>query len=82
MSLKNCVFLKCLSFCFTLENQCRGVVYTNFTIMRFNSRELAFLAQQPANRFDKEGILFIKEKQEGLFRKGEGENFKNISTKL
>lgn len=40
--------------------------------MRFNSRELAYLAQEPRDRFDKEGLLQIKEKQEGLFRKGEG----------
>ena len=40
--------------------------------MRFNHRELTILAQQKAGRFDKEGILQIKEKQDGLFRKGEG----------
>ena len=40
--------------------------------MRFNGRELASIAQQPDTKFDKEGILLIKEKQEGLFRKGEG----------
>ena len=39
--------------------------------MRFNSRELAALAQQDKNKFDKEGVLLIKERQEGLFRKGE-----------
>ena len=37
----------------------------------FNSRELSFLAQQPSENFSKEGVLMIKEKQEGLFRKGE-----------
>ena len=41
--------------------------------MRFNSKELVWLAQQPAERFDKYGFLQLKEKQEGLFRKGEGE---------
>ena len=41
--------------------------------MRFNSRELAFLAQSsPEASFDKQGLLQMKEKQEGLFRKGEG----------
>ena len=40
--------------------------------MRFNSRELAALAQQDNHKFDKEGVLLIKEKQEGIFRKGEG----------
>ena len=40
--------------------------------MRFNSRELAVLAQQESHKFDKDGVLLIKEKQEGIFRKGEG----------
>ena len=40
--------------------------------MRFNSRELAFLAQTSSDgAFDKQGVLQIKEKQEGLFRKKE-----------
>jgi inositol polyphosphate-4-phosphatase len=41
-------------------------------IMRFNSKELSTIACQPRERFDKEGVLLVKEKQEGLFRKGEG----------
>jgi hypothetical protein len=40
--------------------------------MRFNSKELSTIACQPRERFDKEGVLLVKEKQEGLFRKGEG----------
>ena len=40
--------------------------------MRFNAKELSLIACQPRERFDKEGVLFVKEKQEGLFRKGEG----------
>jgi len=40
--------------------------------MRFNSRELSCLARQTSDRFDKEGILFAKERQEGIFRKSEG----------
>lgn len=40
--------------------------------MRFNKQELTTLATQPSNKFDKEGILIITEKQEGLFRKTEG----------
>jgi hypothetical protein len=39
--------------------------------MRFNSRELALLAQQVAN-VDKEGVLYMKEKQDSIFRKSEG----------
>lgn len=41
--------------------------------MRFNKQELATLAAQPSNKFDKEGALLITERQEGFFRK-EGTN--------
>jgi len=40
--------------------------------MRFNGKELTCLAYQSSDQFDKEGVLFVKERQEGLFRKGEG----------
>lgn len=40
--------------------------------MRFNAKELATLALQPAHKFDKEGVLRFTEKQESLFRKTEG----------
>ncbi len=40
--------------------------------MRFNKQELATLATQPSNKFDKEGVLFITERQEGFFRRSEG----------
>lgn len=40
--------------------------------MRFNKQELATLATQPSNKFDKEGVLFITERQEGFFRRAEG----------
>ena len=40
--------------------------------MRFNKNELSRLAAQPSHKFEKEGVLFIKEKQEGFFlRKSE-----------
>ncbi|XP_053698380.1 inositol polyphosphate-4-phosphatase type I A isoform X2 [Sabethes cyaneus] len=39
--------------------------------MRFNKQELITLATQPSNKFDKEGPLFVTEKQEGFFRKTE-----------
>ncbi|XP_037028199.1 inositol polyphosphate-4-phosphatase type I A isoform X2 [Bradysia coprophila] len=39
--------------------------------MRFNKQELATLATQPSNKFDKEGVLFVTEKQEGFFRRSE-----------
>ena len=50
--------------------------------MRFNGRELANLAQEVKLEFDKEGLLKIKEKQEGLFRKGEGEQSTSVSQDL
>ena len=40
--------------------------------MRFNNHELAILARQESSRFEKEGFLFMKLKQEKLFKKGEG----------
>lgn len=36
--------------------------------MRFNSKELLAVATQPSYKFDKEGILCIKEKHDSLFR--------------
>ncbi|XP_058064443.1 inositol polyphosphate-4-phosphatase type I A [Anopheles bellator] len=41
--------------------------------MRFNKQELVTLASQPSNKFEKEGPLFVTEKQEGFFRKTEVE---------
>ncbi|CAH1108079.1 unnamed protein product [Psylliodes chrysocephalus] len=39
--------------------------------MRFNKQELITLASQPSTKFEKEGVLFLREKQEGFFRKTE-----------
>ena len=39
--------------------------------MRFNAKELSFLSGQSRERFEREGTLFIREKQEGLFRRSE-----------
>uniref|UniRef100_A0A336M172 phosphatidylinositol-3,4-bisphosphate 4-phosphatase n=1 Tax=Culicoides sonorensis TaxID=179676 RepID=A0A336M172_CULSO len=39
--------------------------------MRFNAKELVTLAQQASNKFDKEGILFVTEKQDGFFKQRE-----------
>ena len=44
----------------------------NSSKMRFNKAELASLAEQPSHKFEKEGILFVRERQEGFFRKTEG----------
>lgn len=40
--------------------------------MRFNKQELATLATQPSNKFEKEGILYVTERQDGFFRRSEG----------
>lgn len=45
--------------------------------MRFNKQELITLAALPSNKFEKEGILNIIEKQEGFFTKREG-NFQAL----
>ena len=39
--------------------------------MRFNSRELAQIAQQSAS-VDKEGVLYMKERQDSIFKRTEG----------
>ncbi|KAK9744541.1 PH domain [Popillia japonica] len=39
--------------------------------MRFNKLELETLATQPSSKFEKEGVLYIRERQEGFFRKSE-----------
>ena len=44
----------------------------NSAKMRFNKAELAALAGQPSHKFEKEGVLWIRERQEGFFRKTEG----------
>lgn len=39
--------------------------------MKFNKRELAAIASQPSQNFDKEGVLIFKERQDGFFRRME-----------
>ncbi|XP_031346437.1 inositol polyphosphate-4-phosphatase type I A isoform X2 [Photinus pyralis] len=39
--------------------------------MRFNKQELVTLATQPSSKFEKEGVLHVRERQEGFFRKTE-----------
>lgn len=41
--------------------------------MRFNKQEMLTLATQPSQKFDKEGVLFLRERQDGLFRRSERE---------
>lgn len=50
--------------------------------MRFNKQELATLATQPSNKFEKEGILYVTERQDGFFRRTEGKNDLNFHLKL
>lgn len=42
--------------------------------MKFNKAEIAALARQPSNNFDKEGVLFVRERSEGLFGKTKNES--------
>lgn len=37
--------------------------------MRFNKQELMTLATQPSQKFEKEGTLYVRERQEGFFRR-------------
>ncbi|GIY76492.1 inositol polyphosphate-4-phosphatase type I A [Caerostris extrusa] len=39
--------------------------------MRFNSKEIIAVATQPSYKFDKEGILFVKEKNDSIFRRND-----------
>ena len=48
--------------------------------MRFNKTEVAALALgQPSHKFEKEGVLFVREKQEGFFRRSESKYISNKS---
>lgn len=40
--------------------------------MRFNKQELAALASQTSQSFDREGVMVLREKQDGFFRRSEG----------
>ncbi|CAB3226200.1 unnamed protein product [Arctia plantaginis] len=40
--------------------------------MRYNKQELVALASQTAQNFDREGVLVLKERQDGFFRRSEG----------
>lgn len=59
-----------------LKNVCQFMSFlaaTSFLTMRFNKQELTTLATQPSQKFDKEGVLFLRERQEGFFRRTESE---------
>lgn len=59
-------------FTFVSLNRFVANKQTNGT-MRFNKQELITLATQPSTKFEKEGVLYIRERQEGFFRKSESE---------
>ena len=40
--------------------------------MKFNKAEIALLAAQPSNKFQKEGVLLMREKQEKFYKRNEG----------
>ncbi|KAG6444647.1 hypothetical protein O3G_MSEX003496 [Manduca sexta] len=40
--------------------------------MRYNKQELVALASQTSQNFDREGVLVVREKQDGFFRRSEG----------
>ncbi|KPJ09092.1 Type I inositol-3,4-bisphosphate 4-phosphatase [Papilio machaon] len=40
--------------------------------MRYNKHELAALASQTSQNFEREGVLVLKEKQDGFFRRSDG----------
>jgi inositol polyphosphate-4-phosphatase len=41
--------------------------------MRFNKQEMFSFAKQPSQNFDKEGVLLLKERQDGFFKRTESE---------
>ena len=65
-------------------------IFTNFCLlfffqavkgsgkMRFNKNELSRLAAQPSHKFEREGVLFIKEKQEGFFLRKSESKFNSL----
>ncbi|CAH0577895.1 unnamed protein product [Chrysodeixis includens] len=40
--------------------------------MRYNKQELVSIASQTSQNFDREGVLILKERQDGFFRRSEG----------
>ena len=41
--------------------------------MKINKAEVALLVSQPSSTFEKEGVLFVQQKQDGFFKRNEGE---------
>lgn len=76
----SCLFLsfQICFFCFfgliILNGVCVSCDEIKSNEMRFNKQELATLATQPSNKFEKEGILYVTERQDGFFRRSEGKH--------
>ena len=67
--IENILAEQLLSICLILQT-----VGRSSGKMRFNKSEVAALALgQPSHKFEKEGVLFVKERQEGFFRRAESE---------
>ena len=49
--------------------------------MKFNRTEMGLLACQPGHRFEKEGVMFIRERQDGFFRRNESK-FKCLASNI
>lgn len=41
--------------------------------MRYNKQELFALASKTSQNFDREGVMVLKERQDGFFRRSEGQ---------
>lgn len=46
--------------------------------MRFNKQELMTLANQPSHKFDKEGVLYLRERQDGFFKRNERKSISHL----
>lgn len=75
LSLPLFVFSNLFFFCLIILNGvCVSCDEIKSNEMRFNKQELATLATQPSNKFEKEGILYVTERQDGFFRRSEGKH--------
>lgn len=54
------------------------ILWWNFVNMRYNKQELVALAYQNSQNIDREGTLVLKERQDGFFRRSEGEVYRKV----
>jgi hypothetical protein len=62
-------------FLFIFNLHCLEKCYLYVVAMRFNQKELAFIALQPAETFDLQGLLWLKEKDGYFWQRTECEFF-------